>query len=160
MSFSSLGLLEYMQRVTDAVGYAEPTPIQELSIPLILEGVDLIAKAQTGTGKTAAFALPILQILSQNEPDAGTSPIRALQGTYPPGSTIKPMLALAALATGATNLTRKTFCIGYFQLEGDDHRYRDWKPGGHGPVDLHDAIAQSCDVSERRRRRRPARVFR
>ena len=71
---------------------------------------------------------------------------RAVRGTYPPGSTIKPMLALAALETGATNLTRKTVCIGYFQLEGDEHRYRDWKPQGHGPVDLHDAIAQSCDV--------------
>jgi len=71
---------------------------------------------------------------------------RAVRGTYPPGSTIKPMLALAALQTGATNLTRKTVCIGYFQLQGDEHRYRDWKPEGHGPVDLHDAIAQSCDV--------------
>jgi len=71
---------------------------------------------------------------------------RAVLGTYPPGSTIKPMLSLAALETGATNLTRKSVCIGYFQLEGDDHRYRDWKPEGHGPVDLHDAIAQSCDV--------------
>lgn len=71
---------------------------------------------------------------------------RAAVGAYPPGSTIKPVLALAALETGATNLTRKSVCIGYFQLEGDDHRYRDWKPEGHGPVDLHDAIAQSCDV--------------
>jgi penicillin-binding protein 2 len=71
---------------------------------------------------------------------------RAVRGTYPPGSTIKPMLALAALETGATNLTRKSLCHGYFQLPGDDHRYRDWKPEGHGAVDLHDAIAQSCDV--------------
>ena len=71
---------------------------------------------------------------------------RALRGAYPPGSTIKPMLALAALETGATNLTRKSICQGYFMLPGDDHRYRDWKPEGHGPVDLHDAIAQSCDV--------------
>jgi len=71
---------------------------------------------------------------------------RAVRGTYPPGSIIKPILALAALETGATNLTRKTVCIGYFQLPGDEHRYRDWKPQGHGPVDLHDAIAQSCDV--------------
>jgi len=71
---------------------------------------------------------------------------RAVRGTYPPGSTIKPMLALAALETGATNLTRKTFCIGYFSLPESEHRYRDWKQGGHGPVDLHDAIAQSCDV--------------
>lgn len=81
----------------------------------------------------------------QNNPDL---PLfnRAVVGTYPPGSTIKPMLSLAALETGATNLTRKTLCIGYFQLQNDDHRYRDWKPEGHGPVDLHDAIAQSCDV--------------
>jgi len=71
---------------------------------------------------------------------------RAVRGTYPPGSTIKPMLALAALETGATNLTRKTTCFGYFMLPNTTHRYRDWKPEGHGPVDLHDAIAQSCDV--------------
>ena len=71
---------------------------------------------------------------------------RAVRGTYPPGSTIKPMLALAALETGATNLTRKTICHGYFQLPGNEHRYRDWKPEGHGPVDIHDAIEQSCDV--------------
>mgnify|MGYP001827005297 CR=1 FL=1 len=71
---------------------------------------------------------------------------RALRGAYPPGSTIKPILALAALETNTTNLTRKTICHGYFQLPNDDHRYRDWKPEGHGPVDLHDAIAQSCDV--------------
>ena len=56
------------------------------------------------------------------------------------------MLALAALETGATNLTRKSVCRGYYQLPGLEHRYRDWKPEGHGPVDLHDAISQSCDV--------------
>ena len=71
---------------------------------------------------------------------------RAVRGSYPPGSTIKPMLALAALETGATNLTRKTVCRGYFMLPDTTHRYRDWKPEGHGPVDLHDAIEQSCDV--------------
>jgi len=71
---------------------------------------------------------------------------RAVTGTYPPGSTIKPMLALAALETGATNLTRRTVCIGYYSLPGSTHRYRDWKPYGHGEVDLHDAITQSCDV--------------
>ena len=71
---------------------------------------------------------------------------RAVRGNYPPGSTIKPMLALAALDTGATNLTRKTVCIGYFMLPNTTHRYRDWKDGGHGEVDLHDALSQSCDV--------------
>ena len=79
----------------------------------------------------------------QNDPDR---PLfnRTVRGAYPPGSTIKPMLSLAALETGATNLTRKSLCHGYFQLPGSDHRYRDWKE--HGRVDLHDAIAQSCDV--------------
>jgi len=71
---------------------------------------------------------------------------RAVRGSYPPGSTIKPMLALAALETGATNVTRRTLCIGYYRLPGSTHRYRDWRPGGHGEMDLHDAIAQSCDV--------------
>ena len=71
---------------------------------------------------------------------------RAIRGTYPPGSTIKPMLALAALETGVTNLTRKNVCHGFFMLPNTTHRYRDWKPEGHGEMDLHDAIAQSCDV--------------
>ena len=71
---------------------------------------------------------------------------RAVRGTYPPGSTIKPMLALAALETGATNLQRRTVCYGFFMLPNTTHRYRDWKPEGHGEIDIHGAIAQSCDV--------------
>ncbi|MCH7821510.1 MAG: penicillin-binding protein 2 [Proteobacteria bacterium] len=71
---------------------------------------------------------------------------RAVRGTYPPGSTIKPMLAVAALETGATNPTHTTLCRGYFMLPNTTHRYRDWKPEGHGEVDLHTAISQSCDV--------------
>lgn len=71
---------------------------------------------------------------------------RAVRGNYPPGSTIKPMLALAALELGATNLTRRSLCRGFYTLPGSTHRYRDWKPEGHGEVDLHDAISESCDV--------------
>ena len=71
---------------------------------------------------------------------------RAIRGAYPPGSTIKPMLALAALQTGAATVTRKTMCRGFFMLPNTTHRYRDWKPEGHGEVDIHDAITQSCDV--------------
>ena len=78
MSFSKLGLTESMQRVVDAVHYKTPTPIQEQTIPLILEGDDLIAQAQTGTGKTAAFALPILQVLSEVEPETKPVSVRAL----------------------------------------------------------------------------------
>ena len=71
---------------------------------------------------------------------------RALSGRYPPGSTIKPILGLAGLETHATSLTHRTFCRGSYSIPNTTHRYRDWKPAGHGLVDLHDAIAESCDV--------------
>ena len=71
---------------------------------------------------------------------------RALQAQYPPGSTIKPMVALAGLANGTRISSQATWCPGFFQLEGDDHRYRDWKKQGHGHIDLNNSIAQSCDV--------------
>ena len=63
MLFSELPLANPLQRAIRAVGYEQPTPIQEKSIPSLLEGKDLLGIAQTGTGKTAAFALPILQRL-------------------------------------------------------------------------------------------------
>jgi penicillin-binding protein 2 len=71
---------------------------------------------------------------------------RALGGRYPPGSTIKPFLALAGLHHEATTPTEEHFCPGYFTLPGSSHRYRDWVPRGHGRVALHGAILQSCDV--------------
>src|SRR5512134_2002253 len=71
---------------------------------------------------------------------------RALRGVYPPGSTIKPLVAFAALQHGVIEPTATKFCRGAFQLPGSSHRYRDWKKGGHGTVDMHKAIAQSCDV--------------
>jgi superfamily II DNA/RNA helicase len=78
MPFSKLGLTEALQRVAEAVHFKMPTPIQAEAIPLILEGVDLIAQAQTGTGKTAAFALPILQRLQEMAPKAKSGAVRAL----------------------------------------------------------------------------------
>jgi penicillin-binding protein 2 len=71
---------------------------------------------------------------------------RALRGKYPPGSTIKPMLALAGLKANIIDADKSRMCRGYFTLPGLTHRYRDWKPGGHGMIDLHNAIAQSCDT--------------
>ena len=63
MSFESLGLVPTLLRALAEQGYAEPTPIQAAAIPEVLAGHDLLAAAQTGTGKTAAFALPLLQRL-------------------------------------------------------------------------------------------------
>jgi superfamily II DNA/RNA helicase len=68
MSFKALGLSEPVLRGVDACGYTDPTPIQLRAVPAVLTRRDLIASAQTGTGKTAAFALPILTLLSQQPP--------------------------------------------------------------------------------------------
>ncbi|MEM7466714.1 MAG: penicillin-binding protein 2 [Pseudomonadota bacterium] len=71
---------------------------------------------------------------------------RALQAQYPPGSTVKPMVALGGLDLGLRTADEHTWCPGFFRLEGDDHQYRDWKKQGHGHVNLADSLAQSCDV--------------
>jgi penicillin-binding protein 2 len=71
---------------------------------------------------------------------------RALRGVYPPGSTIKPLVALAALEYGVVGTEDTRLCRGSFQLPGSSHQFRDWKKGGHGTVKLRSAIAQSCDV--------------
>src|SRR6476646_11836181 len=68
MPFSRLGLSNAMLDGVKAMGYVEPTPIQLRAIPLILSGRDVIGSAQTGTGKTAAFALPILTKLETHQP--------------------------------------------------------------------------------------------
>jgi ATP-dependent RNA helicase RhlE len=79
MSFDSLGLNADILRAVEEQGYLVPTPIQRQAIPVVLEGRDLMASAQTGTGKTAGFTLPLLQLLSQNqEPIKGRRPVRAL----------------------------------------------------------------------------------
>jgi ATP-dependent RNA helicase RhlE len=71
MSFDSLGLSEPLVRAVNELGYSSPTPIQTQAIPAVLNGGDLLAGAQTGTGKTAGFTLPILQRLNSMPPAAG-----------------------------------------------------------------------------------------
>jgi ATP-dependent RNA helicase RhlE len=78
MSFTSLGLSDALVRAVADVGYTTPTPIQTQAIPAVLAGGDLMAGAQTGTGKTAGFVLPILQRLAQAPRAQGRIPIRAL----------------------------------------------------------------------------------
>lgn len=95
---------------------------------------------QFGAGLSrAAFAA------LNNDPD---KPLfnRAMRGNYPPGSTVKPMIALAGLHHRATTPAHNTFCPGFFQLPGHERKYRDWKREGHGNVAILDAIAESCDV--------------
>ena len=67
MTFKSLGLSDALLKAVKEKGYDTPSPIQAKAIPLILEGKDVLASAQTGTGKTAGFTLPVLQYLSETK---------------------------------------------------------------------------------------------
>jgi penicillin-binding protein 2 len=71
---------------------------------------------------------------------------RAIRGQYPPGSTVKPFIGLAGLEYDVVGYHQETYCPGYYQLPGKDHKYRDWKKWGHGKVDMQKAIVESCDV--------------
>ncbi len=71
---------------------------------------------------------------------------RVLRGIYPPGSTIKPLMALAGLELGLRKPADSIVDPGYFTLPNSSHQFRDWKRGGHGSVDLRRSIAQSCDI--------------
>ncbi len=78
MSFDDLGLIDALRRAVAAQGYTTPTPIQARAIPHAVQGRDVLGIAQTGTGKTASFALPVLQRLAGDPPPRGQRPIRAL----------------------------------------------------------------------------------
>ena len=80
-----------------------------------------------------------------NSPDTPLNN-RALRGQYPPGSTIKPFMALAGLHYGERSPSFTISDPGYFTLSGSSHQYRDWKKGGHGSVDLFKSIVVSCDT--------------
>ncbi len=73
MLFTSLGLSDPILKAIEETGYTAPTPIQAKAIPLVLEGKDVLAAAQTGTGKTAGFTLPLLERMLQSHKDTGTS---------------------------------------------------------------------------------------
>jgi penicillin-binding protein 2 len=71
---------------------------------------------------------------------------RALRGVYPPGSTVKPLMALAGLEYGVVTPQSTRMCHGLYRMQGVSRPWRDWKPGGHGIVDMRKALATSCDV--------------
>jgi ATP-dependent RNA helicase RhlE len=96
MSFDRLGLTPELLRAVAAQGYIEPTPVQAESIPLVLAGRDVLAGAQTGTGKTAAFVLPILQLLNGNRPEVRQAPVG---NGRPRGATGLPIRCLVLTPT-------------------------------------------------------------
>ena len=112
MSFDSLGLSEPLLRAVNELGYTTPTPIQLQAIPAVLKGGDLLAGAQTGTGKTAGFTLPILQRLSQLAPAQGGAkrPVRALILT--PTRELAAQVEESVLAYGKYLKLRSTVMFG------------------------------------------------
>jgi superfamily II DNA/RNA helicase len=78
MTFAALGLLDPLLQTLTSLGYREPTAVQREAIPAVLKGRDLLAAAQTGTGKTAGFALPLLHLLTMQGPQVASNNVRAL----------------------------------------------------------------------------------
>ena len=119
MTFADLGLRPELLRAVDAAGYTAPTPIQERGIPLVLEGRDLIACAQTGTGKTAAFLLPILHRLAAGRPTRGP---RALVVT--PTRELAAQIGEMAAQYGAHLRLRSTVIFGGVGFEPQTRNLR------------------------------------
>lgn len=95
-----------------------------------------------------AFVNGISRSLYQSLSTSPNRPLfnRALQGQYPPGSTVKPLVALAGLQFGVRTANQTTWCPGWYTLANDPHQYRDWLRTGHGSVNMKVSIAHSCDV--------------
>ena len=111
MTFEKLNLIEPLLQALKQEGYTHPTPIQQQAIPLVLEGRDLLGCAQTGTGKTAAFTLPMLQILSQKSIDSsGKRKIRALIIT--PTRELAIQIQESVVAYGRNTTLRSTVIFG------------------------------------------------
>jgi penicillin-binding protein 2 len=109
---------------------------------------DILAFVSTPTFDPNGFARGLTVPEYRALADSPDKPLidRALRGVYPPGSTIKPLVALAALEFGVVEPEETRYCRGVWQFPNSSHKYRDWKKGGHGTVDMHKAIAQSCDT--------------
>jgi penicillin-binding protein 2 len=109
---------------------------------------DVLALASKPGFDPAAFARGLSRTEYAQLSDDIDKPLfnRALRGTYPSGSTIKPVIALAGLTYHVVDPNRQEFCSGVFHLPGSAHLYREGKGGKHGYVDLERAIAKSCDV--------------
>ncbi|GAA0883687.1 DEAD/DEAH box helicase [Sphingobacterium siyangense subsp. cladoniae] len=110
MEFKQLSLIAPLLKAITETGYTHPTAIQQKAIPIVLQGNDLIGCAQTGTGKTAAFALPLLQRLEESKTSGKLVPIRAL--------ILTPTRELAIQIGDNINLYRKYLKLNYCTIFG------------------------------------------
>ena len=124
-SFSDLQLSEPLLRALTAEGYENPTPIQAQSIPTLLEGRDLLGIAQTGTGKTAAFALPILQKLAAKPERAARGTCRAL--ILSPTRELASQIAESFKVYGKFLKVSRAVVFGGVSLEQADRHHARWR---------------------------------
>ena len=103
MDFNSLGLIEPILKALSQQGYSKPTPIQQQAIPIVLKQQDLLGCAQTGTGKTAAFAIPILQLLYQQKQNVPGIKVLILTPTRELAIQINESFAAYGQHTGITH---------------------------------------------------------
>jgi penicillin-binding protein 2 len=157
-------------RAIQVLGTTEPSPgadlylsldirLQKIALDALGEYTGAVAAIEPATGKVLALVSkpsfdpnPFIHGIGKEDYDAlqnaPNQPLydRALRGLYPPGSTIKPFVALAGLEYFDDFSGQRTYCPGYYRLPNSDHKYRDWRKTGHGTVDMKLAITQSCDV--------------
>lgn len=117
-----------------------------VAIELATGGVKAMVSSPSFDGNPFVTGIDSERYRALNESDDRPLFNRVLKGQYPPGSTLKPFVGLAGLYYGKTTWQQVVSDPGFFQLDGSEHKYRDWKKGGHGSVDLKKAIAQSCDI--------------
>ena len=133
--------------------------LQKAALDALGEYTGAVVAIEPATGKVLAMASkpsfdpnPFIHGIAKDQYDALQNaperPLydRVLRGIYPPGSTVKPFVALAGMEYLDLNPGKKGYCPGYYRLSNSDHKYRDWRKGGHGAVDLKLALTQSCDV--------------
>ena len=121
MTFASLGLSEPLLRSVERQGYDTPSPVQAQAIPAILDGKDVLAAAQTGTGKTAGFTLPLLQLLDATEP-AKRGPVRALILT--PTRELAAQISDSVVTYGSFLKLRSTVVFGGVGIEPQKKKLR------------------------------------
>lgn len=121
MSFDSLGLSKFLLEAIDEKGYSEPTPIQAEAIPAVISGKDVMAAAQTGTGKTAGFTLPLLEILSKGE-NSRDKQIRALVLT--PTRELAAQVEESVTTYGKNLPLRSTVVFGGVKIKPQINRLR------------------------------------
>ena len=121
-SFADLGLSETTLQALSDVGYTEPSPIQEQTIPALLEGRDIIGQAQTGSGKTASFAIPMIQhCLNQSSLRPGDGPIGLVLA---PTRELAQQIEKEVQSFGRTSRIRTSIVVGGMQMHEQRHELR------------------------------------